>query len=50
MEFLANHPHSTVGDLAKALNLDPESVSTCLKQLVSAGDIKKQAHGYSASS
>jgi hypothetical protein len=47
MEFLAIHPQSTAGDLAKSLNLDPESVSTCLNQLVSAGDIEKRAHGYS---
>jgi hypothetical protein len=48
MEFLAMHPQSTAGDLAKSLNLDLESVSTCLSQLVGAGDIEKDAHGYSA--
>jgi predicted transcriptional regulator len=45
--FVARHPQSTAGDLAKALNLDPESVSACLNQLANAGDIKKHAHGFS---
>lgn len=47
LEFLNKHPQSTAGDLAKSLNLDPESVSTSLNQLVIAGDIEKHAHGYS---
>jgi predicted Rossmann fold nucleotide-binding protein DprA/Smf involved in DNA uptake len=47
VEFLNKHPQSTAGDLAKSLNLDPESVSTSLNQLVIAGDIEKHAHGYS---
>jgi predicted HTH transcriptional regulator len=45
--FLTRHPQSTAGDLAKSLNLDPESASTRLSQLTKAGEIKKQAHGYS---
>jgi DNA-binding MarR family transcriptional regulator len=44
--FLAHHPRSTIGDLAKALNLDPEHVATCLAQLTSAGEIQKTSHGY----
>jgi hypothetical protein len=47
MEFLNEHPQSTAGDLAKSLNLDPESVTTSLNQLMIAGDIEKDAHGYS---
>jgi predicted Rossmann fold nucleotide-binding protein DprA/Smf involved in DNA uptake len=50
MEFLNKHPQSTAGDLAKSLNLDPESVSTSLNKLVIAGNIDKHAHGYSAAS
>lgn len=46
--FLASHPRSTIGDLARSLNLDPEHVAACLTQLVSAGEIRKAAHGYSA--
>ena len=44
--FLANHPGSTVGDLARSLNLDPEHVASCVSQLTSAGEIKRASHGY----
>ncbi len=44
--FLATHPRSTIGDLARALNLDPEHVATCLTQLTSSGEIYKASHGY----
>jgi predicted Rossmann fold nucleotide-binding protein DprA/Smf involved in DNA uptake len=47
IDFLAQHPGSTAGDIAKGLNLDPANVSTHLTQLAQAGDIKKAAHGYS---
>jgi DNA-binding MarR family transcriptional regulator len=47
MAFLANHPKSTVGDLARSLNLDPEYVAVCLMQLARAGEIHKSADGYS---
>jgi hypothetical protein len=46
IDFLTQHPGSTVGDLAKGLNLDPESVSTRLTQLAKTGEIKKTFHGY----
>ena len=46
MGFLATHPRSTIGDLARALNLDPEHVATCLTQLTSSGEIYKASHGY----
>ena len=45
-DFLAQHPGSTAGDLAKGLNLDPGSVSTRLTQLAKAGEIKRASHGY----
>jgi Winged helix-turn-helix DNA-binding len=45
--YLAEHPESTVGDLAKRLNLNPASVATRLAQLANAGAIKKASHGYS---
>jgi hypothetical protein len=45
--FLANHPKSTVGDLARSLNLDPEYVSACLMQLTGTGEIDKATDGYS---
>jgi predicted transcriptional regulator len=47
VEFLAGHPGSTAGDLAKGLNLNPASVSTRLTQLSKAGEIKRASHGYS---
>lgn len=47
IDFLAEHPGSTAGDLAKGLNLDPGSVSTRLTQLAKAGEIKRTSHGYS---
>ena len=45
--FLATHPKSTVGDLARRLNLEPEYVAGCLVQLASAGEVRKTADGYS---
>jgi|ERR1700733_721515 len=46
MGFLATHPRSTIGDLARALNVDPEHVATCLTQLTSSGEIYRASHGY----
>ena len=46
IDFLAQHPGSTAGDLAKGLNLDPGSVSTRLTQLAKAGEIERASHGY----
>jgi hypothetical protein len=47
IDFVAQHPGSTAGDLAKGLNLDPANVSTHLTQLAKVGEIKKAPHGYS---
>ena len=47
IEFLAKHPSSTAGDIAKALNLNPGSVSTRLTQLAKTGQIQKASRGYS---
>jgi hypothetical protein len=46
IEFLAQHPESTAGDLAKGLNLDPGTVATHLNQLAKTGEIEKASHGY----
>ncbi|HEY2657315.1 MAG TPA: MarR family transcriptional regulator [Solirubrobacteraceae bacterium] len=46
IDFLAEHPGSTAGDLAKGLSLDPGNVSARLHQLAKAGDIKRESHGY----
>ena len=48
IEFLAKHPASTAGDVAKALNLNSGSVSTRLTQLAKTGQIQKARRGYSA--
>jgi hypothetical protein len=45
--FLAHHPGSTVGDVAKSLNLDPEHVASCLAHLTRAGEVRRASHGYS---
>jgi hypothetical protein len=47
IDFLAKHPGTTAGDVAKGLNLDPGSVSARLTQLAKAGEIEKASHGYS---
>jgi hypothetical protein len=46
IKFLARHPGSTAGDLAKGLNLNPGNVSTRLTQLSKAGEIETASHGY----
>lgn len=48
VDLLTQHPGSTAGDLAKSLNLNPESVANRLTQLVKTGAIEKAAHGYNA--
>ena len=46
--FLAKHPGSTAGEVAKGLNLDRETVSARLIQLAKAGEISKTDRGYTA--
>jgi hypothetical protein len=46
IDFLAQHPGSTAGDVAKGLNLNPASASTRLSQLAKAGEIRKASRGY----
>lgn len=48
VDYLAKHPNSTAGDLAKGLNLKRNSVSTKLTQMAKAGTIKKAQRGYTA--
>ncbi len=48
VEFVAKHPGSTAGQVAKGLNLNRGSVSTRLTQLAKAGEINKAARGYTA--
>ena len=44
--YLAQHPGSTAGEIAKALNLNAGSVSTRLTQLAKRGEIQKASRGY----
>lgn len=48
IEHLRAHPGSTAGDVAKALGLKRNSVSTQLSQLAKSGAVTKAARGYSA--
>jgi predicted transcriptional regulator len=48
VDYLAKHPGSTAGDLAKGLNLKRNSVSTRLTQMAKAGEIQKADRGYTA--
>jgi hypothetical protein len=49
IEFLGDHPRSTAGDLARALNLDPEDVATRLAHLANLDEIVRAPHGYTIS-
>jgi len=46
LDFVAKHPGSTAGDVAKGLNLNPGSTSTRLTQLAKVGELKKASRGY----
>lgn len=46
IDHLKTHPNSTAGDVAKALNLNRNSVATRLSQLVKSGEIAKAERGY----
>jgi CRP-like cAMP-binding protein len=48
VEFLAEHPGSTAGEVAKGLDLNRGSVSTRLTQLAKLGEIRKAERGYAA--
>jgi hypothetical protein len=46
--YLSEHPGSTAGDVAKALDMNRNSVATRLAQMAKAGEIKKAKRGYEA--
>jgi DNA-binding MarR family transcriptional regulator len=46
IDFLAHHPSSTTGDLAKSLNLDPGHIAARLTRLTATGEIHRAPHGY----
>jgi len=46
LEFLAKHPGSTAGEVAKGLDLNRSTVSGRLAQLAKLGQIRKAERGY----
>jgi predicted transcriptional regulator len=48
VEFLAKHPGSTAGEVAKGLDLNRSTVSSRLAQLAKLGHIRKSERGYAA--
>jgi predicted transcriptional regulator len=48
LEFLAKHPGSTAGEVAKGLDLKRSTVSSRLTQLAKLGHIRKAERGYAA--
>jgi len=46
LEFLAQHPARTIGDLAKGLNLDAGLVAGHLSRLAATGEIERTSHGF----
>ena len=48
VEFLAKHPGSTAGEVAKALDLNRSTVSGRVAQLLKLGQILKAERGYTA--
>ena len=46
--FLAEHPGSTAGEVAKGLDLNRASVSNRLSALAKLGEIRKAERGYAA--
>ena len=45
LEYLKDHPRSTTGDIAKALNANRSAIAAGLAHLMRDGDISKEAVG-----
>ena len=48
IDYLKDHPQSTAGDVAKALNANRNTVGPRLSQMVKKGEIIKASKGYAA--
>jgi hypothetical protein len=46
IDYLKDHPQSTAGDVAKALNANRNTIATRLSQMVKQGEITKASKGY----
>jgi hypothetical protein len=48
IQYLKDHPESTAGDVAKALNTNRNTTATQLSKMVKTGDVTKASKGYVA--
>jgi len=48
IDYLKDHPQSTAGDVAKALNANRNTVGARLSQMAEKGEITKASKGYAA--
>jgi predicted HTH transcriptional regulator len=48
IDYLKDHPQSTAGDVAKALNANRNTIAARLSQMVKKGEITKASKGYAA--
>jgi Winged helix-turn-helix DNA-binding len=46
--YLKDHPQSTAGDVAKALNANRNTIATRLSRMVKEGEVTKASKGYAA--
>jgi len=46
IDYLKDHPQSTAGDVAKALNANRNTIASRLSQMVKTGEITKASKGY----
>ena len=46
IDYLKDHPQSTAGDVAKALNTNRNTIATRLSQMVKKREITKATKGY----
>ena len=46
LDYLKDHPQSTAGDVAKALNANRNTIGARLSQMVKKGEITKASKGY----
>jgi DNA-binding IclR family transcriptional regulator len=46
IDYLRDHPQSTAGDVAKALNANRNTIAARLSQMVKQGEITKASKGY----
>jgi hypothetical protein len=50
VEYLVEHPQSTIGDMAKGLDADRDTIAARVAHTVISGGVTKVGRGYSAGS